>query len=192
LLSLLKAFAKAGYLVTCLDGPGSRGRGRFYREATKNWVHETAEIVAARVVSLLSDGITRVGIVAGSLGALPVLHFIRKENVSAAVLFSPVYHPKLPALIDWQHLFGATEELLGPEQLASDVRTPVLVLHGLRDEVSPAGQSSRFVSYLGANIPCEYTTFPDEGHIFRSPENWKTSLRLASAFLQRYMDGPLC
>jgi len=189
LLSLLEEFADAGVLVQCPNSAGALGKGRDYREGfTSSWLTETVTILAGMTASLKKAGFERIGIVAGSLGALPAIHFLTSHHLAAAAFVSPVYHPRIPALKDWQHLFGDVANLPGPEQLATTIRTPLLILHGLQDEMSAAEQSSRFASRISADVACEYLTFSDEEHIFRRPDTWETGLAAAINFLRLHLN----
>jgi dienelactone hydrolase len=188
LLSLLEEFADSGVLVQCPNSVGALGKGRDYREGFGSWLTETVNNLAGMTADLKKAGFERIGIIAGSLGALPAIHFLTSHHLAAAAFVSPVYHPHIPALKDWQHLFGDTANLPGPEQLAATIRTPLLILHGLRDEMSAAEQSSRFVSRISADVPCDYLTFPDEEHIFRRPDTWETGLSAAIDFLRLHLN----
>jgi len=190
LLSLLEEFADAGVLVQCPNSAGSLGKGRDYREGVASWLNETVTTLASMTTSLRNAGFERIGVVAGSLGALPAIHFLTSHHLAAAALVSPVYHPRIPALKDWQHLFGDVANLPGPEQLAVTIRTPLLILHGLQDEMSAAEQSSRFASRMPADVACEYLTFSDEEHIFRHPNTWETGLSAAIDFLRLHLLNP--
>jgi alpha-beta hydrolase superfamily lysophospholipase len=160
--------------------------GRAYREPGGAWLTATKAVLAEKVANLKEDRFDRIALVAGSLGALPALHFLAESDASAAVLVSPVYNSNIPSLVKWDHLFGDTS-MLGVADLASTVSTPLLILHGLRDEVAASEQSSYFVSHLSPAVSCKYVTFPDEGHIFRNSETWEEVLSVASAFLLKYL-----
>ncbi len=188
LLSLLEEFADAGVLVQCPNSVGALGKGRDYREGSASWLTETITTLASMTASLRNAGFERIGVVAGSLGALPAIHFLTSHHLAAAALVSPVYHPRIPALKDWQHLFGDVANLPGPEQLAATIRTPLLILHGLQDEMSAAEQSSRFASRISSDIACEYLTFSDEEHIFRRPDTWETGLSAVIGFLRLHLN----
>jgi dipeptidyl aminopeptidase/acylaminoacyl peptidase len=184
LVSLLARFAASGYTAVCLNPPGSMGRGRSHREHERPWSVTTQEALAARIQALRCRGVYRIGVVTGSLGAVPTLHFLRTHPVAGAVLVSPVYHCDIAALARWQHLFDDAARETSPEELARQIRTPLLIVHGLRDEMAAAEHSSRFVAHLPADVPCDYNTRTEEGHIFAQQTTWEETLVASSRFLR--------
>jgi hypothetical protein len=187
--SLLHEFASFGYLINCLNGPGSSGKGRSHRECEPSWLVALSAALKAQVGALRRDGFTRIGLVTGSLGALVCLNFLMKEPLDAAVLFSPVYSPQIPSLAGWSHLFEPVDELPDPQTLAGGIRTPLLIFHGLGDEVSPLVHSSKFVTHLRSDVECEYVTFAEEGHIFRNPATWEKGLGETARFLRKQLEA---
>jgi len=187
LASLLRQFAAEGYTAVCLNPPGSTGRGRAYREPDAPWSLMARGALAAKVRELRDRGIERIGLLTGSLGALPTLHFLRTEALDAAVLVSPVYRCETPPLEGWQHLFDEATRATTTEGMAQAMRTPLLILHGLRDEMAASSQSSRFVMSLPAEVPCEYITLADEGHIFSQSASWHQTLAASTRFLREHL-----
>ena len=189
LMSLMAQLASEGYLVSCLNGTGFSGTSGMNGGNSTSWFDDTVSGLSHRTEALVHQGFERIGVVAGSLGALPALHFLTKKRLAAGFFISPVYGPFIPPLKEWQHLFGSAATTQGPEQLAQNITTPVLVLHGIRDEMSPAEHSSRFVSNVPSDVPCEYITFSDEAHIFVQPATWRTVLSTAYRFLTQHLNG---
>jgi pimeloyl-ACP methyl ester carboxylesterase len=187
ILSLMGEFADQGYAAVCLNPPGATGRGRAGREPVDAWSSMAQQALATKVRQLESRGIARIAIVAGSLGSVPALHFLRKEALAAAVLISPVYGCRLQPLDGWQHLFPEADRTMTTDEIAGAVRTPVLVVHGLRDELVPSAESSRFVANVPKNVGCEYMTLPDEGHIFSNPDSWHRTLSVSRRFLCEHL-----
>ena len=187
LLALLERFAAEGYLVSCLNGPGSTGRGRSYREGSKSWLQDTITLLENHIRELKASGFERIGIVAGSLGALPALYYLAQHALAAGVLVSPVCDPRIPALKGWEHVFDHWANITTIEDLARAIHTPLLVLHGVEDEMSPIEQSSRLVANLGQSVCYEYMTLPNEAHIFRRPASWEKGLAAAYGFLKRHL-----
>jgi predicted alpha/beta hydrolase family esterase len=143
--------------------------------------------LAAKVRELQDRGIERIGLIAGSLGALPTLHFLRTEALAGAVLVSPVYRCETPPLEAWRHLFDDATRATTTEAMAQAMRTPLLILHGLRDEMAASSQSSRFVANLPSEVPCEYITLADEGHIFSQSASWYHTLAASTRFLREHL-----
>jgi dipeptidyl aminopeptidase/acylaminoacyl peptidase len=76
-----------------------------------------------------------------------------------------------------------------PLTWVAQVRTPTLVLHGLRDSRVAPSQSRIWVDALTRQgVPVEYHEYPDEDHsLERRKETVADQLRRISAFLARYL-----
>jgi dipeptidyl aminopeptidase/acylaminoacyl peptidase len=65
---------------------------------------------------------------------------------------------------------------------------PVLLLHGLDDDIVPPGQARAIAERLGAaGVPHEFVAFPGEGHGFRRADTVRTALLTELAFYGRVL-----
>lgn len=190
LLSLCQTFAHIGVKVICFNTAWSARIPTFAPGTHQSW-NEVTERALLRITSdLRTRGIDRVALIAGSLGALPTVHVLSRCHLSAAVLVCPVYTPRIKSLSEWSHLFSASARTAELSELAPRIKTPTLVVHGLRDEVAPSCESSQFVSYLAPDITGTYLTIPEEPHIFQTRDAWNICLQEAETFLGRYLFPP--
>lgn len=184
ILSLMKEFADEGCIAVCLNPPGAAGWGRAGREPDGAWSSTAQETLTAKVRQLEHRGVRRIAIVAGSLGTVPALNLLRTERLAGAVMISPVYGGRAQPLEGWQHLFHETDRAARTNDIAAALRTPVLVVHGLRDEMVPSAESSGFITHVPKDVACEYLTLIDEGHVFSNPESWQRTLSVSRRFLR--------
>lgn len=63
------------------------------------------------------------------------------------------------------------------------INSPVLLLHGAEDRVTPVSQSRALAELLGDQA--QLVIFPGEGHGLRSPEVQQRALKLELDFLSR-------
>jgi dipeptidyl aminopeptidase/acylaminoacyl peptidase len=189
LVSLLAQLAGDGLTASCLNPPGSTGGGRRYREPERPWSVMAYEAISERTHQLRQQGIERIGIVTGSLGTLPVLRLLGSDTITAALLVSPVFSHRIAVLQEWGHLFDEITSSTAAEILAQRIRAPLMIVHGLRDEMAQTGQTSRFLTHVPDGVACDYITFPDEGHIFAQPESWEQTLTAGTEFLRHHLLG---
>jgi dipeptidyl aminopeptidase/acylaminoacyl peptidase len=188
LLSLLDDFARRGCRVV---GVGKALTATDKDDGTEPaWLDAMRAALESSIQMLSESGIERIAVVGGSLGALPLLHALAGRQLAGAVLVSPVYSPRLPALRGWGHLFGAAGDVAAGE-LGARMQTPVLVVHGVSDELTPVAHSSSFVARVPEAVVCDYLTFPEEPHIFRRPETWSLALGKAQQFLSQHLGEAL-
>jgi dipeptidyl aminopeptidase/acylaminoacyl peptidase len=67
-------------------------------------------------------------------------------------------------------------------------KTPILILHGLEDDVVPVGQSEEF--YHGLRLlgsPVELVLYPREGHVFHEPAHQLDVLTRVLAWYDKYL-----
>jgi dipeptidyl aminopeptidase/acylaminoacyl peptidase len=77
-----------------------------------------------------------------------------------------------------------------PLTKVGEIRCPLFVAQGLTDPRVPPSESEQIVKALRArNVPCEYVTFPDEGHGFVKLRNRLTVHGAVAAFLDRFVGG---
>jgi esterase/lipase len=64
---------------------------------------------------------------------------------------------------------------------AAALSTPIAIVHGMQDELSPSYHSSLFMSAVPGSVPKRYVAVEDEGHVFSSFESWQ---RVVDTFLE--------
>jgi dipeptidyl-peptidase 4 len=197
--------ADQGFAVLVADGRGSPGRGpgwerAFYLDlATPALDDQVAalEAVLERYPGEL-DG-ERVGMRGWSFGGyLSALAVLRRPDVfRAAVAGAPVS--------DWRYYdTAATERYLGhPDRhpdayertsllpLASGLRRPLLLIHGLADDnVHPRHSLLLSRELLAASREHEVLMLPGVTHMVWQPPVIAGMLRAQAAFLRRWLSGP--
>jgi len=77
-----------------------------------------------------------------------------------------------------------------PLTKVGDIKCPLLVAQGLTDPRVPPSESEQIVKAVRSrNLPCEYVTFPDEGHGFVKLHNRLTVHSKVAEFLDRFVGG---
>ena len=77
-----------------------------------------------------------------------------------------------------------------PLTKVGEIKCPLLVAQGLTDPRVPPSESQQIVKAVRArNVPCEYVTFPDEGHGFVKLHNRLTVHGAVAGFLDRFVGG---
>ena len=198
----LQYWTNRGFAVVDVNYGGSTGYGREYRESLNGrWGLVDVEdcIAAMRYLAARGDvDPERAAIRGGSAGGYTTLCALVFHNDFAA---GASYYGvgDLTALARDTHKFESRylDKLVGPYPAAADVyyerspinfaeriSCPVILFQGLEDKVVPPSQAETFVEALRARgLPCEYVSFPNEGHGFRRAE---TIQRVAEAELQFY------
>jgi len=191
-----------GFAVVDVNYGGSSGYGREYRERLNGaWGIVDVEdcIEAARYLASRGDvDAKRMAIRGGSAGGYTTLCALVFHQVFAAGA-SHYGVGDLKALALDTHKFESRylDNLIGPYPEAAElyrqrspvyfadrISCPVILFQGLEDKVVPPDQAETFVDALKAKgLPCEYMSFPNEGHGFRQAE---TIRRVAEAELQFY------
>ncbi|MDE6574962.1 MAG: S9 family peptidase [Muribaculaceae bacterium] len=170
-------YAKQGFVVVCVDGRGTGGRGTAFRTSVyKNLGHyETIDqISAARYVSRLPYvNASQIGIYGWSFGGYEALMCASADNspYAAAVSVAPV--------TDWRYYDTVYTErfMLTPQQNESGYNSssaigralhlscPLLVMYGTSDDNVHPANSLQYVSTLqSAGILCDMFVFPNMNH----------------------------
>jgi dipeptidyl aminopeptidase/acylaminoacyl peptidase len=77
-----------------------------------------------------------------------------------------------------------------PLTRVGDIKCPLLVAQGMTDPRVPPSESEQIVTAVKSrNVPCEYVTFPDEGHGFVKLHNRLTVHGAVAQFLDRFVGG---
>jgi dipeptidyl aminopeptidase/acylaminoacyl peptidase len=191
-----------GFAVVDVNYGGSSGYGREYRERLRGtWGIVDVEdcVEAARYLAARGDvDSKRMAIRGGSAGGYTTLcALVFRDEFAAGASHYGV--GDLAALALDTHKFESRylDNLVGPYPEAAElyrqrspihfadrISCPVILFQGLDDKVVPPSQAETFVAALQTKgLPCEYVSFPNEGHGFRKAE---TIRRVADAELQFY------
>lgn len=181
-----EAVCREGALLLGLNGAAALGAGRRHRlSAAAPYDSTSVADIAAAAAHLRALGAPRIVLVAASLGCLPAIRFLAAEQIDGAVLLNPVYSSEIPPLRPWRQLYGADSLLEAAlARHAPSIRTPLLIVHGQRDPISPSQHSSDFLMGLPEDLACDYVSVPDEGHIFQTDAGWRILLEKTRGFLE--------
>ena len=170
-------YATQGFVVVCVDGRGTGGRGRAFMDVVyRNLGHyETIDQMAgARYVATLPYvDAKRIGIYGWSYGGYEALMCATHSSTpfAAAVAVAPV--------TDWRYYDTVYAEryMLTPQQneegydtsspvkRASGLGCPTLVMHGTADDNVHVSNTMEFVSALeSASLTCDMLLFPNMNH----------------------------
>lgn len=96
----------------------------------------------------------------------------------------------------WEHQLGnpyvdpSRYVANSPSSAIEHVRTPMLVIHGLRDYRVPVAEALRLWTDLQRHgVPAQYLSFPDENHWILKPGNSKVWYETVLAFLAHHVLG---
>lgn len=181
-----EAVCREGALLLGLNGAAALGAGRRRRlPAAPPYDSTSVADIAAAAAYLRGLGAPRIVLVAASLGCLPTIRFLAAEQIDGAALLNPVYSSEIPPLRPWRQLYGADSLLEAAlARHAPAIRTPLLIVHGQRDPISPSQHSSDFFMALPEDLACDYVSVPDEGHIFQTDAGWRILLEKMRGFLE--------
>jgi dipeptidyl aminopeptidase/acylaminoacyl peptidase len=203
----VQAFVQRGFAVLQPNYRGSTGYGRAYAQALAGrWGERDVADVAAGIRHAEKEGWAetgRIALMGGSAGGMTVLLVAAQhpDLIQAVVALYPVCD--LIDLAATTHRFesGYTVRLVGPlpdasetyrdrspVSRASEIRAPVLLLHGSTDDNVPAAQSEAIAAALrSAGVSVERHTYDGEGHGWRRAATIADDLERADAFLTRYL-----
>lgn len=192
--------ASHGYAVAEIDYRGSTGYGRAFRNSLRGaWGHNDALDCADTGMHLASLGTAdphRMVIWGASAGGYTALRALILTDVFAGgIARSPVIDPRT-----WRHTapkFQAhhCDGLIGPWpravgqyharsvlENAQAIASPVLLIHGDADPVTPVSQTRTLAAALGRRA--RLTVLPGEGHTWRSAGSAARTLTLELDFLR--------
>ena len=184
----VQLFANRGFAVLQINFRGSSGYGRQHLEAGyREWGQKIQDDITDGVKWLISEGIAdadRIGITGASYGGYATLVGLVKtpELYRAGAAYASVTDIEFMLSDDkwydwgyeWQETMvggdrGDKERLResSPLRRAAEIRAPVLLGHGVDDQVVHVHQSQRMAEALrAAGKKYEYLEFPDEIHGF--------------------------
>ena len=200
--------ALQGYVVLEPNFRGSTGYGERFRNAN---VEDSGggeiDDIQASVDYLVSIGLTdpkRVGISGGSHGGTVVANAvarypdtfavgIEKFGVVDRALF--LRYTNRNSEIRWETKMGGPPEKKPAVYRKADVllevteiKTPLLILHGEEDPQVPPQESQEFAAALKkAGKTFNYITYPNEGHGLQQREHRKDAYERELSFLNKYL-----
>jgi dipeptidyl-peptidase-4 len=94
--------------------------------------------------------------------------------------------------VEWQmglpDEHAAEYEAGSPLNYVRNIRAPLLIIHGERDQRVHPNESAQLVEALKrADAPFEYKTYPDEGHGFANAANALDALQRIERFLDWHL-----
>ncbi|RRD47850.1 S9 family peptidase [Tessaracoccus sp. OH4464_COT-324] len=199
-----------GFAIADVNYRGSTGFGRAYRDALKGlWGVAEVEDVVNVVDDLAQSGLIdpdRVAIAGGSAGGYTTLRALTTTDVFGAGL-SRYGVGDLEMLVKDTHKFESRYpfSLVGPWPEAADVyrerspihhldklKTPMLILQGLKDKVVPPGQAYKMAEAVrSTGKPLALVTFEEEAHGFRTMHARGMALAAELSFLEQVFGLPL-
>lgn len=195
-----------GYAVLMPDPALSTGYGQDFMQ--RGWGH-WGEVVLGDLTKMLETALERPDIDADGVAAMGqsfggyMCNWIagRTDRFKAIISLNGVwaldqFHGTTDNPTMWEHQFGnpyESDELYNensPNRNVSNVKTPMLVVHGLRDYRVPISESQRLWTDLKRHgVPAKYLFFPDENHHIEKPNNVRIWYQTAIAFLDHHLRG---
>ncbi|WP_281561646.1 alpha/beta hydrolase [Thalassomonas sp. RHCl1] len=183
--SELQALTGEHGLLLGLNGNGALGSGSDKRVQQAIYARAAQTEIDTAIKQLRERCNGPVFLVAASLGCLPALAYLADNDIDGAAFINPVYSADIPPLRPWRHLYSEDNMLTTAlDSYAPQINTPLLLVHGQRDPISPSQHSSDFMMSLPEELDCRYITVQNEGHIFQSHEGWQTLLTSLHSFIR--------
>jgi dipeptidyl aminopeptidase/acylaminoacyl peptidase len=198
--------AAKGYAVLLPDPAISTGYGHaFIQRGWGRWGAEPFTDVMAAVDAVLERpelDADRTALMGGSFGGY-MANWVAgstdrfKGIVTHASLWElRGFHGTTDYGPDWEREFGdpyadpSRYEEWSPARLLSNIRTPMLVIHGERDLRVPISEALRLWTDLRRhNVPARFLYFPDENHWILKPQNARLWYETVLAFLDEQVRG---
>ncbi len=188
LFGIARRLALDGYTVVVLGGPGGIGRGRVRREPVGSWFLALRSAIRDLADSLTVSGCGGVGLLAGSLAAVPALRLLGAGSpFGAAAFVAPLFEASIPVTEAVRYALLDDPAIDAVDDATAKLEVPVLVVHGARDEVVPLHQITRFCQVAGAAGLVERCLFEREGHIFLQPESWRRAQDAVDRFFAAHL-----
>ncbi|MGI8999082.1 MAG: alpha/beta fold hydrolase [Candidatus Limnocylindria bacterium] len=198
--------AARGYAVLLPDPAISTGYGHaFMQRGWGRWGAEPYTDIIAAVDAALErpelDG-DRTALMGGSFGGY-MANWVAgsTDRFRAIVTHASLwelrgFHGTTDYGPDWEREFGdpyadaSSYEEWSPSRLLSNIRTPMLVIHGQRDLRVPISEALRLWTDLRRHhVPARFLYFPDENHWVLKPQNARLWYETVSAFLDEHVRG---
>ena len=199
--------ASRGYVVLAINYRGGSGFGRAFQDlAIHDWLNGQAldPGAAADYLRRLPYVNGKVGIYGGSYGGMQTMAAMTRtpEKFDAAVPMRGIYSQTLT--FDLMDRVGKIFSKTGhgglpqerPEIYAksntidrfANIRAPVLIMHGERDDRAPYRNFELAVAELRRlGKPFESRSYPGEGHGFRNPDNQIDMYRRLESFFEKHL-----
>jgi dipeptidyl aminopeptidase/acylaminoacyl peptidase len=207
--------ASRGYAVLSVNYRGSTGFGKkFVNAADKQWAGKMHDDLLDAVDWAVSQKIAdkdRVAIYGGSYGGYATLvgltftpdtfacgvDIVGPSNLVTLLQSIPPYWESEVEQFTRRIGDHRTEEgkkyllSVSPLSRVDRIKKPLLIGQGANDPRVKQAESDQIVKAMQAkNIPVTYALYPDEGHGFARPENWKSFNAVAEIFLAQCLGGP--
>lgn len=194
LFSAVLKLEASGVAVLSVNAPGSIGLGAQTRQPP-NPPLSIADRVSGAISALVSDlaheGIDRIGIMCGSLAAIPVLRSLPTLALPTACCFvSAVFDPSAALEPHWLHVMtqpSADKARSPTPPFEPTQRSSLLFIHGEDDEFAPVRQCVQLIRSLPDIVETRLILMPGEGHIFRAQCSWAAIATESYAFFQRHL-----
>jgi dipeptidyl aminopeptidase/acylaminoacyl peptidase len=201
--------ANRGFAVLQPNYRGSGGYGKaFYEKGEGQWGRRMQDDLDDGMDWLVKDGIVdpkRVCLIGSSYGGYAALWGATRnpERYRCAASFSGVsdlgkqlkyqlaFRISQRYRKDWRRIVQGTSDFdtksVSPLYTISQLKVPVLLVHGDADQTVPYKQSKVYADALKkAGKPYQFYTYQDEGHGFSDSKNMKDWLDRLDAFLTKY------
>lgn len=203
--------ASRGYAVLQVNYRGSSGRGeRFRRAGYRQWGTLVQDDILDGLATVLAQGevdASRICTYGASFGAYAAMMLpIRAPGVfKCAIGYAGLYELKLlqdePVTRRLKYVRRAFQDYVGenpreldaisPSQQARQIKVPVLLIHGDKDETTPPVHAELMrKALIAANNPPEWMMVEDEGHGFYKTRNATAMYRKLEAFLDLHIGKP--
>lgn len=199
----------AGYTVLCPNYRGGSSHGESYASQARGGMGTTDY---SDVITVLREAISlgfvdpdRVGIGGYSQGGfLSYLAVTRSDfDFKAAVCGAgvtdwdalcmssdaPYFESELAGNSPWKTKSSDTKARHGsPIWWMENVKTPIMILHGENDVIVPISQAVAFNrGCLHYGVPCEFVTYPREGHMMKEREHLVDMLKRMRRFYDLHL-----
>lgn len=199
-------FAGAGHRVALVNFHGSTGFGEaFTRSILGRWGEKPAADILAATEHLVAQGLAdpaRLALAGGSYGGYLVSWLAGEtDRFRAIVNHAGVCDFQTQMATDitqgrelsmggslWGDLAGL--DRFNPIRRAAAFRTPMLIIHGVKDYRVPYDQGlSLYNVYQARGLPCRLVVYPDENHWILKPHNSRHWYGEVLGWLARWL-GP--
>ncbi|MCM1517929.1 MAG: S9 family peptidase [Pseudoflavonifractor sp.] len=170
-------YATQGYIVACVDGRGTGGRGRAFEDIVYRNLgkYETIDQIAAAhyMASLPYVDSSRIGIHGWSYGGYETLMAVSQSDspYAAAVAVAPVTSWRYyDTIYTERFMLTPNENESGyndgaPINLVDNMRCPLLIMTGTADDNVHPANTIEYVSHLlAAGTTCDMLLFPNMNH----------------------------